>query len=280
MRNILGAVRREAGDRVGKQTAAPSRSLTGLLAPVDEWLKGSPNLLVSQEAQFERGGKHYFLPRYFFIGPQSGDAPIRMGIFAGVSGEESKVAFATIRFLKYLETYAETAEGYYLSVYPVCNPAGYEDGTRLSRQRVDLNHEFRSGPAGPEAALLQGELASHSFHIIVSLQVDDSVDGFYADGGGTILTKHLIEPAQKAAETFLPRAKRGLADSFPTRTSGGGDSFPAVLRAPPGVRPRPFEIAFKAPEKRSAFLTELAFVAALQSILAGYRNFIAYARNL
>jgi hypothetical protein len=46
------------------------------------------------------------------------------------------------------------------------------------------------------------------------------------------------------------------------------------------VRPRPFEITLEAPKGRPAFLTEYAFVAALQSILANYRKFIAYAQNL
>jgi hypothetical protein len=53
-----------------------------------------------------------------------------------------------------------------------------------------------------------------------------------------------------------------------------------VFSAPPVVRSRPFEIVLEAPKGQPAFLTESAFVAALQSILAGCRKFIACAQNL
>lgn len=53
-----------------------------------------------------------------------------------------------------------------------------------------------------------------------------------------------------------------------------------MLSAPPVVRPRPFEIILEAPQGRPALLTQCAFVAALQSILAGYRKFLACALNL
>jgi hypothetical protein len=46
------------------------------------------------------------------------------------------------------------------------------------------------------------------------------------------------------------------------------------------VRPQPFEIVLEAPKGQPTFLTECAFVAALQSILGGYRKFLAYAQNL
>jgi hypothetical protein len=84
----------------------------------------------------------------------------------------------------------------------------------------------------------------------------------------------------KAAEAFLPLDKRALIDGFPARNSVVRHSFPGVLRAPPIVRPRPFEIILEAPKGHPAYLTEWAFVAALQSVLAGYRKFIAYAQNL
>jgi hypothetical protein len=256
------------------------RSIAELLAPLDRLVKESPNLVVTRTAQFETQKESYVLPRYQFIGPKSGDAPIRVGIFAGIHGDEPEGAYAAVRFLRFLEAYAETAKGYYLSVYPVCNPTGFEDNTRHSRRGKDLNREFWNNSAEPEVGLLQKELVSNSFHGIISLHIDDTSDGFYGYVGGSTLTKNLIEPALKAADAFLPLDKRALIDGFPARSSVVSDSFPGVLRAPPEVRPRPFEINLEAPKDRPAFLTEWAFVAALLSILAGYRKFIAYARNI
>jgi len=272
--------RREAGARIGKSTAAARRSIADLLAPLDQLVKDSPNLVANREAQFEINGEPYVLPHYLFIGPKSGDAPIRIGIFAGIHGDEPEGAHAVVRLLRFLDAHPEAAAGYYLSVYPVCNPTGFEDYTRHSRRGKDLNRDFWTNSAEPETQLLEAELASGSFHGIISLHVDDTSDGFYGYVAGATLTRYLIGPALKAADAFLPLDKRALIDGFPARNSVVHNSFPGVLRARAGLRPRPFEIILESPKDRSAYLTEWAFVAALQSILAGYRKFIAYARNL
>jgi hypothetical protein len=280
MSSTSSVVRPRAGANVGNQVAPARRSIADLLAPLDQLVKESPNLVVNREARFELEGQSYALPRYMFIGPKSGDAPIRIGIFAGIHGDEPEGAHAAVRFLRFLDAYADLAAGYCLSVYPVCNPTGFEDNTRHSRRGKDLNREFWKKSAEPEVGLLQAELVSQSFHGIISLHVDDTCDGFYGFVGGATLTQHLIEPALEAAEKFLPLDKRALIDGFPARNSVVRETFPGVLSAPPVVRPRPFEITLEAPKGGPAFLTEWAYVAALQSILAGYRKFIAYAQNL
>jgi hypothetical protein len=280
MRNALSVERPAAVLEAGSLKTAPRRSIADLLAPLEQVAAKSPNIVVNRDARFEVDGESYVLPRYLFIGPKSGDAPIRIGIFAAIHGDEPEGAYAAVRFLQFLENYADLAAGYCLSVYPVCNPTGFEDNTRHSRRGKDLNREFWSKSGEPEVGLLQAELVSRSFHGIISLHVDDTSDGFYGIVGGATLTKHLIEPALKAADAFLPLDKRALIDGFPARQSVVRDTFPGVLSAPPIVRPRPFEIILEAPKGQSAFLTECAFVAALQSILAGYRKFISYAQNL
>jgi len=70
---------------------------------------------------------------------------------------------AIIRFIQLLEAHPELATGYYLSFYPVCNPTGFEDGTRHSRGGKDLNREFWRNSTELEVRLLQAELQSRSF---------------------------------------------------------------------------------------------------------------------
>ena len=81
MRNISSVARPEAGVNVGNRVAPGRRSIADLLAPLDQLVKDSPNLIVYREARFEVEGESYVLPRYLFIGPKSGDAPIRIGDF-------------------------------------------------------------------------------------------------------------------------------------------------------------------------------------------------------
>ena len=256
------------------------RSIAELLAPLEQIAANSPNLIANHDARFEVNVTAYELPRYLFVGPRGGDTPIRVGIFAGIHGDEPEGVHALVQFIKLLESKPELAAGYYLSFYPICNPSGFEDGTRVSRTGKDLNREFWKDSSEPEVRLLQAELQSRSFQGIISLHTDDTSAGFYGSVRGATLTKHLIEPALASAEKFLPRDERPVIDGFNARHGVIRDCYDGVLSAPPKTRPRPFEIILETPTSPPEYLKELAFVAALQTILIEYQKFIAYAPNL
>jgi len=256
------------------------RSIAALLAPLDQIAVHSPNLVANYEAKFDANGKTYELPRYLFVGPKGGDTPIRVGIFAGIHGDEPEGAHAIVQFIKLLEAKPELAAGYYLSFYPVCNPTGFEDGTRLSRGGKDLNREFWNNSDQPEVRLLQAELISRSFQGIISLHTDDTSDGFYGFAHGATLTKNLIEPALEAAGKLLARNDNRIIDGFRARNGVITDKYEGILNAPPKIRPRPFEIILETPAAPPEYQKQAAFVAALQTILTEYRKFIAYAPNL
>lgn len=258
----------------------PRRNLAELLAPLEKIAAASTNLVANHEARFEVGGESYELPRYLFVGPRGGDTPIRLGIFAGIHGDEPEGVHALVQFIRLLESKPELATGYYLSFYPVCNPTGFEDNTRSSRGGKDLNREFWRNSTEPEVRLLEAELKSRQFQGIISLHTDDTSDGFYGFAHGATLTKYLIEPALTAAENYLPRNEQTVIDGFKARRGVIRDGYEGILSAPPKVRPRPFEIILETPATPPAYLKELAFAAALQSILIEYNKFIAYAPNL
>ncbi len=256
------------------------RSLADLLAPVERLAAASQHLIANHGAQFISGKESYALPRYLFLGPGGGDEAIRIGLFAGIHGDEPEGVHALVQFLALLERNPELATGYCLFVYPVCNPTGFEDRTRHARGGKDLNREFWNGSAEPEVMLLQSELQAHAFHGVISLHTDDTSHGFYGFAHGATLTKHLIEPALQAAEQFLPRNGNASIDGFRARKGIIRDRYPGILSAPPKVRPRPFEIVLETPKDPPAYLKEAALVAALRMILTRYREFIAYAANL
>jgi len=270
----------EAGFPAGRGVVPGNRSVAELLAPLESIAVRSPSLVAIRGAQFTSGGQGYELPRYLFIGPKGGDDAIRLGIFAGIHGDEPEGVHALIQFLKLLEAKPELATGYCLFVYPVCNPTGFEDRTRHARSGKDLNREFWNGSTEPEVKLLQAELMAQSFHGIMSLHTDDSSHGFYGYAHGSTLTQNLIEPALQAAEQFLPRNGNETIDGFRARNGIIRDSFPGVLSAPPKTRPRPFEIILETPQEAPNYLKEAALVAALRMILIRYRELMAYAPNL
>ena len=260
--------------------AIPRRSLAEVFQRLERLAAGSPNLLIYHNAGFESGGRTYQLPRCLYIGPSGGGEPLRIGLFAGIHGDEPEGTYALIRLLSMLEQTPDLAKGYCLFVYPVCNPTGFEDRTRGSRVCQDLNRVFWQGSKEPEVRLLESELVSHSLHGIISLHTDNGSHGFYGFAHGATLTRCLVEPALQAAEQFLPRNGDEEIDGFRARNGIIREGYQGVLCAPPGVRPRPFEIILETPQAPPAYLKEAALVAALRAILTSYREFIAYAPNL
>jgi len=262
-------------------TPQPKRSIEKLLAPLDEIAEKSPRFLSKSTGRFEKAGRSYSLPHYVFLGPKGGDDPIRIGLFAGIHGDEPEGVLALVQFLRMLNVKPDCATGYCLFVYPVCNPTGFEDNTRHSRDSgKDLNREFWNNSSEPEVLLLQKELITHAFHGIISLHTDDTSDGFYGFAHGATLTKNLILPALNAAEKFLPLNNNTVIDGFQARNGVIRKGYQGILGAPPQVRARPFEIILETPKVPPEYLKEAAFVSGLKSILEEYRKFIAYAPNL
>src|SRR6202161_3958359 len=109
------------------------RSISGLLAPLYDAVKKSPHLLASDVGGFCHDRHRYTIPRFIFIGPGGDSDPIRLGIFAGIHGDEPEGVLALARFLGELVATPALATGYRIYAYPVANPTGFEDNTRPSR---------------------------------------------------------------------------------------------------------------------------------------------------
>jgi hypothetical protein len=265
-----------------RQDAAASarRSLEALTGPLDEIARHSTSLIACQSGRFELGGQSVALPRYLFLGPQGGAEPIRIGVFAGIHGDEPTSSFALLRFVQSLEAKPAIARGYCLFLYPVCNPTGFEDNTRHNRDGKDLNREFWRNSRQPEVRLLESELLSHAFNGIISLHTDDTSDGVYGYAHGALHTRYLLGPALAAATEFLPMNQNGTIDGFRAREGIIREGYEGVLHAPPGMKPRPFEVTLETPHHAPHFLQEAALAVALCKILDEYRQFIAYAQNL
>ncbi len=158
--------------------AQDKQVIAEVLAPLNEIAANSSSLIAGPSGIVDFGPTTCELARYLFIGPKSGGEPIRVGIFAGIHGDEPEGVHALIRFVRLLEAQPEIAAGYALFIYPICNPTGFEDRTRKSRRGKDLNREFWRGSSEPEVRLLQSELVSHSFDGIISLHTDDTAMAF------------------------------------------------------------------------------------------------------
>jgi len=96
------------------------RSIADLLAPLEQIAANSPNLVANHDARFELNGVNYELPRYLFVGPRGGDTPIRIGIFAGIHGDEPEGVHAIVDYNK-------------CNKCGVCNRSCFYDAISLTR---------------------------------------------------------------------------------------------------------------------------------------------------
>jgi murein peptide amidase A len=250
------------------------RSVPRLLDP----LMALPGVQFESLGSFETGPRNYSLPRFTLRGPNSSD-PIRIGIFAGIHGDEPAGALAAARFLAEAAREPELTENFLLRIYPLCNPTGYEDNTRHSRSGRDLNREFWKSSVEPEIAILERELRTQHFSGIIQLHADDTSEGIYGFVRGHTLTENLLRPALTAAGRILPRNANATIDGFAARDGIIYQSYEGILAAPMQSEP-PFEIILETPHHAPMELQVEALVVAIRTILSEYRRLISFAANL
>ena len=222
----------------------------------------------------------YALEQFLFVGPRGGGDYYRVGIFAGIHGDETAGVLAAVRFLEELARTPELARGYEIYVYPLCNPTGFEDGTRHSRGGRDLNREFWTGSREPEVQLLEQQIRTLRFDGLISLHADDDSAGLYAFALGALVTQDVVEPALAAAEKIVPRNCDAKIDNFTARNGMIRKGYPGMLCAAPETRPRPFEIVFETPMLADLELQVEANVVFLRHALEQYQQLRAIAQDL
>jgi len=229
---------------------------------------------------YAHGNGQSEIARFRFLGPEASHPRIRLGLFAGVHGDEPAGPVALARFAAALAADPQRAAGYELWLYPICNPCGCAKRVRENGNGCDLNREFWRESTQPEVVILEAELRQRRFDGLITLHTDDTCEGLYGYAHGRVLNEALLKPALAAAERVLPRDRREHIDGFVACESVIRDCFPGVLAAPPEQHPRPFDLIFETPGKADFELQVQATVAALDSILAEYRGFIAYAQDI
>jgi hypothetical protein len=229
---------------------------------------------------FVSGGHLHRIKRLRFLGPKAGHDPVRIGVFAGVHGDEPAGPAAVEAFLHALEGDPMRAAGYDLWLYPVVNPTGLKNGTRENGAGKDLNREFWRGSTEPEVRIIETELVTGRFDGVITLHADDTCEGHYGYSHGRAMEDALLRPALIAAERILPRDSRSTIDGFAAREGVICECFQGILAPPPKQWPQPFNLIFETPAAAPLELQIDAHVAALDAVLATYRGFIAYGQGL
>lgn len=256
------------------EPAAARRCCEQMLRPF--WEAVETGLLESGSlGGFLAGGRGYGLHRFTLRGESDGNTTVRLGLFATIHGDEPQGAGALVELARLARSRPELFRGYEIQLYPLCNPTGYEDGTRHSRRGEDLNRHFWQGSTEPEVLILEREIMERKFHGIVSLHADDTSDGLYGFVRGATMSRELLAPALAAASRYLPVNRAPVIDGFRAHDGIIEEGYDGILSAGE-IEPRPFEIVFETPSLAPVELQVQAATAALESIIARYRAMLAF----
>lgn len=228
---------------------------------------------------FLAGAQGFELHRFTLRGAWDGNATVRLGLFATIHGDEPQGASALLELARLARRDAALFRGYEVQLYPLCNPSGYEDGTRHSRRGEDLNRHFWRGSDEPEVALLEQEIVARRFHGIVSLHADDTSDGLYGFVRGATISRELLAPALLAAERHLPVNRAPVIDGFRAHDGIIDEGYDGILSGGK-IDPRPFEIVFETPAHQPVETQVRAATEALTVILQRYRAMLALGSDI
>jgi len=204
----------------------------------------------------------------------------RIGIFAGIHGDELSGVIASMHLLHHLERNPSLAEFYELFIYPICNPWGFENDLREGQSGKDLNRCFWKEDEEPEIRLLEQDLRAKRFDGIIALHTDDTSEGIYGYANGSTLTRLLLEPALLSASKVIPRDVRPQIDTHPASESIISGGYQGILSAPADQHPQPFSIVFETPHHAPLGSQVDAHLVALKEILRLFREISSEGRDI
>jgi len=258
------------GEEQSRDSMPPK--LRKLLLPLLLEVSASPYLIAESIGMWYVGEERLWIPRFIFQRTQRMKRRIKVGIFAGIHGDEPEAVLGLADLVRALNARPEVGRDYRLFIYPMCNPSGLFDGTRCSRSGADLNREFWQNSAEPEVCLLEVEIRRQEFEGIISLHTDDTSDGVYGFAHYGAEADDLLYNALETAHHALPRCRSTLIDGFAANNAIVRECYTGVLSAAPEQRPRPWEIILETPQRAPLHLQRQAFVLAIGMILARYRT--------
>lgn len=259
----------------------PIRSTVEALLKELELLARHSSSLFHAPLEFSNAcGATIKLPRFLFTGPGDRGSFLRVGIFAGIHGDEESGVLAALDLIQTLHRDPAPALGYELFVYPVCNPWGFSRRVRCLKSGADMNREFWRGSSEIEVLMLEGQLMKLAFDGIIALHADDTSEGIYGFAKGNQLTRHVLEPALEQSSRYLPRNFDRSIDNFHANMGIIENGYTGILGAPPTQKPRPFEIVFETPQAAPLDAQIKAHTVAVATMLERFRVLISEAQNI
>jgi protein MpaA len=208
------------------------------------------------------------IPRYIFVGDQPGESEIRLGIFAGLRGEDNAGAKAIAEFIDDLVTIPSLGSAFRIYAYPTANPLSYTTGAPRKQTDRTVANETGRKLRFPEAELIEREIFVVQFHGVVIIHTTDEPEVLQAAVYGANLHEALVAPILSSLQPLFPTTELPVLDSSFSLTND------AVLKQ------RPFELALGIPRSGWRGLYSMGLRIALHTAVEQYRSYLAQANNI
>jgi hypothetical protein len=201
------------------------------------------------------------ISRYVFEGEQSKAPPLRVGIFAGLPGDDEVGPGAISTFLADLVALPHLGNGLRLYAYPIVSAVNFGTSTLPSRPSQYIIDQIGCKLRSSEAYQIEREIFAIAFDGIITIRTEDEIENFKVGISDPRLHDALVLPILSSLEPFLPDIEEDNSD--PGRSLIGG-----VRRSR-----RPFELTLCVPSSGWPGLYALALRIALHAAVDGYRSY-------
>jgi murein peptide amidase A len=208
------------------------------------------------------------IPRYIFVGDQPGESEIRLGIFAGLRGEDNAGSKAIVEFIDDLVAIPSLGSAFRIYAYPAANPLSYTSGAPRKQTNRSVANETGRKVKFPETYLIEREIFVVQFHGLVVIHTTDEPEGLQAAVYGANLQEALVFPILSSLRPLFPTT------ALPARDSSFSLTADAVLKQ------RPFELALRIPRSGWHGLYSIGLRIALHTAIEQYRSYLAQANNI
>jgi len=208
------------------------------------------------------------IPRYVFVGDQPGESQIRLGIFAGLRGDDNAGPKAIAAFIDDLVVFPYLGRAFRIYAYPIVNPVSFETETPFTQSGCNLINEIGRKVKSPEAYLIERELFVVQFQGLIVIHTAEEIEGLQAGVYGANLHDTLVSPILSSLRSFFPTAEHSVVDSSWS------------LTADAGLKQRPFELTLRIPSSGWQTLYSIGLRIALHTAVDRYRSYLAQANNI
>jgi hypothetical protein len=200
--------------------------------------------------------------RYVFEGDQWRGTPIRIGIFAGLRGDNTVGPGAVARFLEDLVALPELGESLRIYAYPVVHAASFENATPSLRRSEYIINQIGCKILSSENYQIEREIFAIAFDGIITIRLEDEIKNFKVGISDARLDDVLVRPILSALKPFLPNVEGGVSGSRRFLTAGNG------------LKRKPFELTFQVPSSGWSGLHSIGLRIALHTVVDCYRRYV------